>query len=113
MNWYIAKLVFQIINNSETQQFDEQLRLIQASDYSEAFANAEAIGAKEEDDFLNSDNQRVVWKFQAITHLFEITNLENGAELCSQIIEKKPNERYLESIKLKHQEIAANLVEAF
>lgn len=109
MNWYIAKLVFQILNKSETHQFDEQLRLIQAVNENEAIEKALKIGKTEEDEFVNSENQKVHWKFQAITSLHAVKNLENGTELCSQILEKRAEENYLESIKLKHQKIIAPL----
>lgn len=112
MNWYIAKLVFQILNNSQIHQFDEQIRIIKAADYNEATEKALQIGKAEEDEFLNTDNHKVYWKFRAITHLSHIQNMENGSELCSQIIEKNPADNYLEAIKLKHQEITANLVAA-
>lgn len=110
MNWYITKLVFQIVNNSNMHQFDEQLRIIKATDYNEAIEKALQIGRMEEDEFLNVDNHKVYWKFKAITHLSHIQNMESGSELCSQIIEKTPQDRYLETITLKHNEITTNLV---
>jgi hypothetical protein len=109
MNWYISKLVFQILNKSETHQFDEQLRLIQAMNENEAIEKALKIGKAEEDEFVNSENQKVHLKFQAITSLHAVKNLENGTELCSQLLEKRTEENYLESIKLKHQKIIASL----
>lgn len=109
MNWYIAKLVFQIINKSETHQFDEQLRLIEAENDNQAIEKALKIGKTNEDEFVNADNQKVYWKFQAIISIHEVKNLENGTELCSQIIEKRAEENYLESIKLKHQKIVTPL----
>lgn len=112
MNWYLAKLVFQIENNSNMHQFDEQLRIIKATDYNEAIEKALQIGKMEEDEFLNTDNHKVLWKFKAITYVSHLQNMESGAELCSQIIEKKPAERYLQNIVLKHNEITANLVAA-
>ncbi|MFM9945044.1 MAG: DUF4288 domain-containing protein [Bacteroidia bacterium] len=113
MNWYIAKLVFQIINNSETHQFEEQLRLIVANDYKEAMAKAGLIGLEGEDEFLNIDNHRVYWKFKGITNLHLLQNLNHGAELCSTIIEKHPADRYPETIKLKNSELTANLVATY
>lgn len=112
MNWYIAKLVFQIVNNSNMHQFDEQLRIIKAANYNEAIEKALQIGRMDEDEFLNTENHKVLWKFKAITYLSHIQNMESGAELCSQIIEKKPAERYLQTLDLKHNEITANLVAA-
>ena len=50
MNWYIAKLVYQVIygNGLFDAQFSEQLRLIQATDEVHAFTKAQLIGHKEE-----------------------------------------------------------------
>ena len=46
MNWYLTKLVFRIIcgEGHHTPQFDEQLRLVSATDECEAFEKAMAIG---------------------------------------------------------------------
>ena len=45
MNWYMAKIVFRIIcgEGHHTPQFDEQLRLIGATNEEEAFEKAKAI----------------------------------------------------------------------
>ena len=42
MNWYLTKIVFQIIcgDGDHTPQFDEQLRLIRADKKEEALLNA-------------------------------------------------------------------------
>ena len=109
MKWYVAKLVFQILNNSKIQQFDEQLRLISALDYNEAFINANEIARTDENEFIDLYNNKVVWKFKAITYLSEVDILKNGTELCSQIIEKKPEENFLNSIKLKQEEIISKV----
>jgi hypothetical protein len=75
----------------------------------EAIEKALKIGKAEEDEFVNSENQKVHLKFKAITSLHAVKNLENGTELCSQLLEKRAEENYLESIKLKHQKIRAQL----
>ena len=51
MTWYLAKIVYRILcgDGNHTAQFDEQLRLIAASNEVEAFAKAQQIGRKEED----------------------------------------------------------------
>lgn len=53
MNWYLSKLVYQIIcdNGSHTPQFDEQLRLIHAEDDLHAFQKARLLGEREQDLF--------------------------------------------------------------
>jgi hypothetical protein len=45
MNWYLTKIVYRIIcgQGNHTAQFDEQLRLIQASSAQEAFEKSAAV----------------------------------------------------------------------
>ena len=49
MNWYLSKIIFRIVcgEGQHTPQFDEQLRLIAASDEQEAFQKALAIGNRQ------------------------------------------------------------------
>lgn len=110
MNWYIVKMVFQIVNESLKLQFDEQIRLIEAEDESDAFNKSEIVGLQEEANFLSESGQMVNWKFKAITCIKPIKNLEHGTELWSSIFEKEPSERFLENIKLKNAEVAANRI---
>ena len=65
MNWYLSKIVFQIIcgDGQHTPQFDEQLRLIEAEDADIAFAKAQAIGGQEQEAFLNQHQHLVQWQF--------------------------------------------------
>ncbi len=59
MKWYLAKMVYRIIcgDGRHTPQFDEQLRLIVASNGSEAFDKAVTMGMKEQESFLNQKNE--------------------------------------------------------
>ena len=61
MNWYIAKLVFNIAAEKTVHKphFDEQLRLIAAEDMEEAFHKARYLGLNEEDSFLNDQHKTV------------------------------------------------------
>lgn len=107
MNWYLAKLVFQIhtTNVKGMQQFDEQLRLISAADYNEAFNKAKAIGLKEEDEFLNAVQQKVKWQFIDICELIEIKKLEDGMEMFSGIKEIDEAANYIYTVKQKSTSI--------
>lgn len=105
MNWYIAKLVFQIINHSQVQQFEEQVRLIEALDYESALQQAESIGKSEEDEFLTIEQKKVYWKFEAVIGLSLLESPVNGTEICSRIFETNPSERYLESVQIKRNEL--------
>jgi hypothetical protein len=98
MNWYLSKLVFRIICGEGTHkpQFDEQLRLINASDEQEAYAKAIAIGAQEQDQFFNQDQKLVQWKFINLAELYKLSGLLDGAELYSKIQETDNPDLYIE-----------------
>ncbi|MGE0590396.1 MAG: DUF4288 domain-containing protein [Cyclobacteriaceae bacterium] len=103
MNWYIAKIVFNIISGSgnHTPQFDEQYRLIKAESMEEAFDKAMRIGMGEEEMLLNSKNEIVRWEFVNIAELYPIDELRDGMELFSSIQEMPSRKDYIETIHLK------------
>ena len=105
MSWYLAKIVFQIIcgDGQHTPQFDEQLRLVRASDEDEAFFKAQAIGEQEEDSFLNIQRKEVHWQFINVSELYRLSALIDGAELYSRIRETDEAEEYIELIHRKAQ----------
>ena len=110
MNWYLSKLVFRIIcgEGQHTPQFDEQLRIIQASDEQEAFDKAMVIGDKEQDGFYNHEQKLVQWKFINVAELYKLSGLLDGAEVYSRIIESDDPDRYIESINRKAAHIRHN-----
>jgi len=89
MNWYLAKIVFQIIcgNGDHTAQFDEQLRLISAHHKEEAFEKATQLGLNEQDSFYNIHKQPVRWSFVNVSELYRLEELLDGAEIYSKIKE--------------------------
>ena len=91
MNWYLAKIVFQINcgNGLHTGQFDEQLRLIAAENKEDAFQKAQSIGKQEEEIFINQKQQLVQWKFINVSALYKFTEMIDGAELFSRIEERR------------------------
>lgn len=96
MNWYISKIVFGIhVENNQTQQFDEQLRLIQADSTEEAFLKARMIGLGEEDSFVNDKNAQIKWEFINVSELLPIKNLEDGVEIYSRIHEMDEGSSYV------------------
>jgi hypothetical protein len=103
MNWYLAKVVFQVIcgNGNHTAQFDEQLRLIEATDDQEAFYKAQQIGVQEADVFLNDRHQLVQWKFIDVCELHPLNDLINGAEMYSRITEVDNSIQYIETVHRK------------
>lgn len=111
MNWYITKLVFEIQSgSSHTHQFDEQLRLIQATNEQEAFFKARILGAKEEDSFLSHALNSVNWKFIDVVFLDEMKEMKDGVEICSRIHETDPHEQYVTYIKAKALSIEKRFV---
>jgi len=99
MNWYISKIVFGITaENQQTQQFDEQLRLIQADTTEEAFLKARMIGIGEEDSFINDSNKRVKWEFINVAELVPLKKLEDGVEIYSRIHEMEEAKSYVNFI---------------
>lgn len=94
MNWYMAKLVYRIIcgKGAHTPQFEEQLRLIEASSREEAYFKAIAIGSNEEVQFPNSRQELVQWKFINISELYQLSEVVDGTELYSRIEEREEGE---------------------
>lgn len=98
MNWYLSKIIFQIIcgDGRHTPQFDEQLRLIAAYDEEEAFTKAIRLGEKEQDQFYNHEQQLVQWKFINVSELYRLSALLDGAEMYSRIQETDDPQGYIE-----------------
>ena len=89
MNWYVTKLVYQIIcgEGTHTAQFDEQLRLIHALEEEEAYEKAYAIGNSEAEVFYNEKRELVQWKFINVAELYRLSEFIDGAEIYSRIRE--------------------------
>jgi len=107
MNWYLAKIVFQIVcgNGDHTPQFDEQLRLVSAATKEEAFHKAQQMGKKEEETFFNSKQQLVQWQFINVSELYRLSDLIDGAELYSRIEEKDNAGQYIQVVNQKADSI--------
>jgi hypothetical protein len=103
MNWYIAKIVFNISaeNTQHKPQFDEQLRLIAADNSEEAFMKARTLGLSEEDSFLNDQHNKVRWEFINVTEIVSVKKLEDGMELYSHIHEAEEAKSYIHTAHQK------------
>jgi hypothetical protein len=101
MNWYIAKLVFNISAEENTNQFDEQLRLIQAENCEGAFLKARTIGLREEDVFYNDRLKEVKWEFVNVSEIIAIPAPEDGIEVYSSIIETDEASKYIHCVHQK------------
>lgn len=114
MNWYIAKIVFGITaENKDTKQFDEQLRLIEATTQEEAFLKSRMIGLSEEDSFVNDRNKMVKWEFINVAELIPIKKLEDGVEVYSRIHEMEEAKSYVNFIHQKAMALRLNTMPLF
>ena len=107
MNWYLTKIVFQIIcgDGDHTPQFDEQPRLISASSKEAAISKAQHIGKQEEETFYNRKQQLVRWQFVNISEIYKISELIDGAEIYSRIEERDNAEAYIHVINQKAENL--------
>ena len=112
MNWYLTKIVYQIIcgEGHHTPQFDEQLRLISADDEQQAFEKAQRIGLMEEESFLNQKQHLVRWKFIDVCELYKLSQLIDGAEIYSRIQETDDAGRFINMVRSKADYIAGDNV---
>ena len=103
MNWYIAKIIYRIVcgEGDHESQFDEQLRLVHASDKEEAFHKARKIGEKEQEVFFNAKQQLVQWKFINVCEIYKLGDMVDGAELYSRIEERGNADAYIEIVHRK------------
>ena len=111
MNWYLAKIIFQIVcgEGTHTAQFDEQLRLIAADNREMALHKAIELGKTEEDSFYNIHQQPVRWNFINVSELNRMEELQDGAEIYSKIKETEDADSYLTHIENRASLIKAKL----
>ena len=100
MNWYLSKIVFRI-SASERPQFDEHLRLVQATSFEEAFLKARLIGISEEDSFMNVSNKPVKWEFVNVSEIIPLEELKDGVEVYSKIYEPEEAKAYIHYVHQK------------
>lgn len=111
MEWYVAKMVYQVVNNKKTHtpQIDEQYKLIQADDRAWAWEKANILGKLGECKLESSKQASVQWKFINVVDLFEIGELKDGVELFSGTDEPEDIEEYMAVSELR----ARRIMEAF
>ena len=107
MNWYLAKIIFQIISGSgnHTPQFDEQLRLIEASDSESALQKARRLGERDQPSFINAHGRYVKWNFIDVAELIPLSNQADGAEVFSRVEECDFAEAYIELVRHKADQL--------
>ena len=106
MNWYLAKIIYRIIcgEGNHRAQFDEQLRLVRAENKIAAIEKAELLGRHEEDVFLNKRQQLVQWQFAGVSELYKLSELVDGAEIYSKIVEEDA-EHYIPILNKKSAQL--------
>lgn len=109
MSTYLVKLMFNINidNDSNNSQFDEQTRVVEALSEEEAFQKARAIGRKEEETFLNSENKLVLWKFIDVMELYSISAAKDGEQIYSSTHKKTDTNSFINYIRQKAMVIQA------
>lgn len=97
MNWYLAKLVYQIkVGQFEPcPQFEEQLRLLQADSKKAALQKARTIAEAEQFSFSNQHEQLVQWNFVNVCEILLISEWVDGAEVYSSINEVSSAESFI------------------
>ncbi|CAN5206704.1 hypothetical protein BH09BAC3_BH09BAC3_03600 [soil metagenome] len=110
--WYVAKIVFKICNDRRPQ-FDEHLRLIDATSFEEAFLKARIIGITEEDHFINDREQSVKWEFVNVAELLPLRELKDGLEVYSQIKETEEAGEYVHYVHQKAMSLQLEHSSAF
>ncbi len=104
MNWYLIKIVFQVIinPNDAVARFDEQLRIIFAPSKDAAFNKATALGRAEEGGVINLGSSKpITWKFINISCLYQLKELLDGAEIYFNTYETDSAGEYIDTVNKK------------
>lgn len=111
LQWFLAKLVFQISvdGKDHTPQFEEQFRLIKADELAWAVEKATIIGRMDENNFLNTRQQRVYWKFIETVDVLPLDGINDGMELYVQTEEPENVNSYIEIVKSKARRLTDKL----
>lgn len=109
MNWYLAKLIFNINidKGSNNKQFDEQTRMIQAPNIEAAFYKARNLGKKHEESFINNENSLVEWKFIDVAEIYALNSVKDGEEIYSVTHEQENANSFIRYIQDKSMLIQA------
>jgi hypothetical protein len=108
VNWYIAKLVFQVIGQGlYDPQFDEQWRLIRADEVTWAHEKARVIGWLEQGNFDEEGQRKVEWKFIEVAEIQQIASMEDGVQLYSSTEVPMDAYAYVDLIRRKAEQSLA------
>jgi len=112
MNWFLTKMVYRILigNGNHTPQFDEQFRLVLATDKQAAYDKAKQIGNNEADEFYNDRKQLVQWQFVNVSDIYLLGDQLDGAEVFSQTREVSNGDAYTNFIHQKANKLQLDSV---
>lgn len=99
MNWFFIKMIFRITcgTGNHRPQFNEQWRIIEAPDMYSAVEKAKRFALNE----MPALEGLVQWKLIAVTEVLVLSDMADGAELFSTIIETDYAKDYIDSMLLK------------
>lgn len=90
MEVFTAQIIYRIKSgSSNTEQYEEQWRLVYAEDEYEALEAAREIGKEEEATFVDRHGRTVCWELVAVKDLQQV-HLKQGAILFSTVKEIEP-----------------------
>lgn len=98
MNWYLVKMVFQIVNGNNRAQFDEQLRLVKADEITWASEKASVLGWLEQTTFKSNQGE-VEWRFIGVAEIQQVGGWEDGMQLWSTTSEMDNESEYINLVK--------------
>lgn len=103
MKRFLVKLMFNINidNGNHTSQFDEQIRIVESCSIENAFQKARGMGKKEEESFVNRNNELVHWKFIDVIDLYELDAIRDGEQVYSNTHEKTDSKSFISYIRQK------------
>ena len=101
MKNYLAKLIFNIENETKVSQFDEQIRLVSSTNIESAFQKARNIGKREEETFLNTQNKTVNWKFIDVMDIYPLDPVKDGDQIFSTTHEEEDANAFINYIRQK------------
>jgi hypothetical protein len=110
MNRYLVKMHFHIRIGSDESRFDEQLRLISASNEGDVLERALALGAAEEEVYLNAGSEEVRWSFVAVTEIIDLGKISGNALLSQRLVRRSGHGSYREYLEKRSLSIQVNNV---
>ena len=101
MEWYSAKIVYQITNSqNDIVQFDEQVRIINAINKELAYEIANQLGYINQEKVITDTGAILNWGFIAVTEIKRIGEVKHGTEVAS-LIKEFPKELFIEETNKK------------